>query len=241
MNVKLYEGSKSRMVEISKQEGIDKPAMMQDSKFNEEGNTKEIFLERVRKHYAKKMIEAEIIKDESELDLTVEEITVDSFKDKKLNNLKRMAEKAKGTKLELINEAIEAIKAATPKKERVKKEKLSDEEFNNVATEAKKDLGRTVSFRKYGEDKVLDGTIVGIRKDKRVNGVQYIIDIHDENGVRTGRHFGKVVGSKDLTFTSDPVDWEAAKAAARAEKSAAAKAAKEAEAPAETVEDPAEE
>ena len=236
LKIKLYEGTESRTVEISKQKGIEKPAMMQDKKFAQDGNTAELFVERVRKHYAKKFIEAELIKDETELTITQETVTVDNFMDKKLQNLKKMAKTAKGTKLELINAAIAAL---TPeKKERVKKEKLSDEEFNAVAEAAKADLGRTVEFDKYGKaGEKMTGTIIGIRKDKRVNGVQYIIDTHDENGKRTGIKFGKVVGSKGLTFTSDPVDWEAQKAAARAERSAAAKAAKE---PAETTEEPTE-
>lgn len=232
LKIKLYEGKESRTVEISKQEGIEKPAMMTDKNFAQEGNNADVFIERVRKHYAKKFIKAELIKDEAELETVVDTITVDTYMDKKLQNLKKMAKTAKGTKLELINEAIAALTPA--KKERVKKEKLSDEEFNAVAEAAKADLGRTVEFDKYGKaGEKMTGTIIGIRKDKRVNGVQYIIDTHDENGQRTGVKFGKVVGSKGLTFTSEPVDWEAQKAAARAEKAAATKAAKEAQKAAE--------
>lgn len=233
LKIKLYEGTSSRTAELSKQEGIDKPVLIADKNFGTDGHTSEEFVEKIRQHFVKKFIEAELISTENEVTVDVETITVETFKEKKLQNLKKMAKTAKGTKLELVNEAIAALTPA--KKERTRREKLSDEEFNSVAEEAKKDLGRTVEFDKYGKPgEKMTGTIIGVRKDKRVNGVQYIIDTHDENGQRTGVKFGKVVGSAGLVFTSDHVDWTAIKAAHRAERNAAKAATKAEETPAET-------
>ena len=228
LKIKLYEGTESRMAKVMKQKGIEKNVVVADKHFGEEGHTADDLVEKVRAHFEKKLKEAQVLKEDEELTVNVETVTLEHYTAMKLNNLKKAAKVAKGTELELINAAIEALK---PEKKVRESHRLTDEEFEQTAADAKADLGRTVSFKKYGKTgEVLEGTIIGIRKDKRVNGIQYVIDIHDEEGNRTGRKFGKVVGSADLTFTSDPVDWEATKAAARAAKAEAKKAA---EAPAE--------
>lgn len=205
LKIKLYEGTSSRTAELSKQEGIDKACLMQDKNFSNDGNTPEVFIERIRSHFAKKFIEDGKIKEENELTVTVETLTVENFLNEQLRSLKKAANTAKGTKLELIQEAIKA-KESAPKKTRVAKEKPTEEEFNNLAIEAKKDVGRTVEFLNYGKNKENHaGVIIGIRKDKRVMGIQYIIALTDEDGKKTGKKLGKVVGSAELSFTSDPV------------------------------------
>lgn len=205
LKIKLYEGESSRTAELSKQEGIEKSCLMQDKNFSNDGNTAEVFVERIRSHFAKKFIEAGKIKEETDLTVSVETLTIDNFLDKQLKSLRKSAETAKGTKLELIQKAIET-KESAPKKTRVAKEKPTEEEFNNLAAEARKDVGRTVEFLNYGKSKENHtGVVIGIRKDKRVMGVQYVIALTDEEGKKTGKKLGKVVGSAELSFTSDPV------------------------------------
>lgn len=214
----VYENKDSRTIEIAKQDNFDKPAIIQDKNFKEGEEARNAFLDKAQTHFAKKLNTAVVF------ETTVE--TGESFSGMELKDLKTAAKSAKYTKAALIKEAISARKSEA-KASRPRKERLSDEEFEALAEKAKMDIGRSVSLIKYGkEHKQMTGIVRAIRKDKRTNSVQYTIAITDEKGVETGVRYGKVVGSPELEFTSDPV--------APAEKPAkkAKKAAKE-ETPAE--------
>lgn len=194
----VFESKASRTIEIPKQEKIAKPAIINDKTFGQEGSSLEAFIEKVAAHYKKSL------NDDVTVDPTVE--TGEMFASMDRKALKKAAKTAKYAKLDLINAAIEALPA--PEKA-PRKEKLSDEEFEAVAEKARLDIGRHVSILKYGKDKTeMTGVIRTIRKDKRTNSVQYTIAITDENGQYTGKSYGKVVGSPELEFTSDPLTAE---------------------------------
>ena len=141
------------------------------------------------------------------ISLTVEKRSRKILYNIRLEDGRRMVKVYGSNLLKISDEVITESEKPVKVKVRVAKEKikLSDEQIEAIAAEARKQIGKTVKFKAFGKNEEIEGRIMSLSIDRR--GPQFLYKIKvvmlNDNGEEISKFMHKSYNSPDLAIAEE--------------------------------------